>query len=160
MKSLITAITILLATFSVKAADASLSQLLSLYYGVKDALVSSDAGTAGSKAAEFAKAVSSLDVTKLSAEEQNAFAPLKDKLTADAQAIAKATDIAKQREKFKSLSNNIYTLAKAVKLSDTPVYQLYCPMQKSYWLSEESAIKNPYYGRQMLTCGKVNETIK
>jgi hypothetical protein len=28
------------------------------------------------------------------------------------------------------------------------------------WLSKENAVKNPYYGSQMLTCGKVVETIK
>jgi hypothetical protein len=29
-----------------------------------------------------------------------------------------------------------------------------------YWLSSEAVIKNPYYGKAMLTCGKVTETIK
>jgi hypothetical protein len=51
-------------------------------------------------------------------------------------------------------------LAKAVKLSVQPVYQDYCPMKKAYWLSSEAAIKNPYYGSQMLSCGKINDTIK
>jgi hypothetical protein len=32
-------------------------------------------------------------------------------------------------------------------------------MKKSYWLSADEAIKNPYYGNMMLTCGKVSETI-
>jgi len=27
------------------------------------------------------------------------------------------------------------------------------------WLSKEEAVKNPYYGSQMLTCGSVQETI-
>lgn len=160
MKSLIIATTILLATFSAKAANPSLSQLLSLYYDVKNALVNSDAGTAGSKAAEFVKVLNTVDMNALSAEERKAFMPLSEKLAADAAAIAKSTDLSAQREKFKTFSNNIYTLAKAVKLSDTPVYQQYCPMQKSYWLSGDAAVKNPYYGKQMLTCGKVTDTIK
>jgi hypothetical protein len=160
MKSLIIATTILLATFSAKAADPSLSQLLSLYLDVKNALVNSDAGTAGTKAAEFAKAINSVDMSTLSAGEHKAFMPLQAKLSADADAIAKSTDISTQREKFKTLSNNIYALAKAVKLSTGPVYQLYCPMQKSYWLSGEASVKNPYYGKKMLTCGSVSETIK
>jgi len=46
-----------------------------------------------------------------------------------------------------------------VKLSDAPLYQQYCPMKKSYWLSKDAAIKNPYYGKQMLTCGKVSDTL-
>jgi hypothetical protein len=28
------------------------------------------------------------------------------------------------------------------------------------WLSKEILIKNPYYGSQMLSCGKTVETIK
>ena len=28
------------------------------------------------------------------------------------------------------------------------------------WLSKENAVKNPYYGSQMLTCGSTVETIK
>ncbi|RYF82932.1 MAG: DUF3347 domain-containing protein, partial [Chitinophagaceae bacterium] len=36
----------------------------------------------------------------------------------------------------------------------------YCPMKKALWLSNEKAIKNPYYGSAMLTCGKVTETIE
>ncbi|MCF6407058.1 DUF3347 domain-containing protein [Chitinophaga filiformis] len=160
MKSLIIATTILLATFSAKAANPSLSQLLSLYYDVKNALVNSDAGTASAKAAEFIKVINSVDMHALSAEEHKAFMPLSEKLTADATAIAKSADLSAQREKFKTFSNNIFILAKAVKLSDTPVYQQYCPMQKSYWLSGEAAVKNPYYGKQMLSCGKVTETIK
>lgn len=160
MKSLIIATTILLATFSVKAANPSLTQLLSLYYDVKNALVNSDAGTASAKAADFVKVINNVDMSTLSADEHKAFMPLQGKLSADAAAIAKSADLKAQRETFKTFSNNIYTLAKAVKLSDTPVYQQYCPMQKSYWLSGEAAVKNPYYGKQMLTCGKVTETIK
>jgi hypothetical protein len=33
-------------------------------------------------------------------------------------------------------------------------------MQDANWLSKENAVKNPYYGSQMLTCGKTVETIK
>ncbi|QHS63050.1 DUF3347 domain-containing protein [Chitinophaga agri] len=160
MKSPIIATTILLATFSAQAANPALSKLLSIYFDVKNALVNSDAATANTRAAEFVKAVSTIDMPSLSAEERAAFMPLQDKLISDANAIAGTTDVKVQREKFKSLSDHIFTLAKAVKLSDAPVYQQYCPMQKSYWLSNEAAVKNPYYGKQMLTCGKVTETLK
>ncbi len=80
-------------------------------------------------------------------------------LTADAKSISATQDIKKQRESFKSLSKNTYELIKVSKLSE-PVYYEYCPMADANWLSKESAIKNPYYGSQMLSCGKVVETIK
>ena len=174
MKSLIAAaIIICLFTVSANAGNNSLSsmmmdttsqsplsQLLTLYYDVKNALINSDASTASVKAGEFSKAVKSVDMKALSETDMNALMPLQDKLSSDAAAIAASKDIQKQRDGFASLSLNFYTLAKAVKLSDQPVYQTYCPMKKSYWLSSETAVKNPYYGKMMLTCGKVTDTIQ
>ncbi|SHL10007.1 Protein of unknown function [Chitinophaga jiangningensis] len=140
--------------------ETPLSHLLTLYYNIKNALVSSDANTAASQAGEFVKAIKGIDMKALSATDMNAFMPLQEKLTFDAKHISETKEIGHQREHFQSFSNNFYTLAKAVKLSDKPVYQDYCPMKKAYWLSSEAAIKNPYFGNQMLTCGKVSDTIK
>jgi hypothetical protein len=33
-------------------------------------------------------------------------------------------------------------------------------MKKAIWLSSENTVKNPYYGKQMLTCGSLQETLK
>ncbi|MEO6358894.1 MAG: DUF3347 domain-containing protein [Ferruginibacter sp.] len=138
----------------------SLTQLLNSYYDIKNALVSSDAKTAATKAGELVKALNAVDMKALSEADMNAFMPLQDKLAFDAKHISENNGIAEQREHFFSLSNNIYKLAKAVKLSAEPVYQAYCPMKKMYWLSSEAAIKNPYYGKAMPTCGKVTDTLK
>ncbi len=138
----------------------SLSALLNSYLDIKNALVATDATTASVKAGELAKAIEDVDMKALSEADHNTFMPLKEKLAFDARHISESKDISHQREHFSALSNNIYKLAKAVKLSAEPVYQAYCPMKKMYWLSSEAAIKNPYYGKAMLTCGKVTETIK
>lgn len=138
----------------------ALSQLLSLYYNIKNALVSSNANAAATQAGEFVKAINGIDMKALSEAEMNAFMLLQEKLIFDAKHISESKEIGYQRDQFKSFSDNLYKLAKAVKLSDQPIYQDYCPMKKAYWLSSETAIKNPYFGNQMLTCGKVNDTIK
>lgn len=142
------------------AQQSPLSQLLGLYYDVKNALVSSDANTAAAKAGEFVKAINGIDMKALSEADMNAFMPLQEKLAFDAKHISETKEIDHQRDHFKSFSDNFYKLAKAVKLSDQPVYQEFCPMKKAYWLSSEAAVKNPYYGKQMLNCGKVTETLK
>jgi hypothetical protein len=80
-------------------------------------------------------------------------------LLKDATPISETKDIKVQREHFTNLSNNMASLAKSVKLTTEPIYQAYCPMKKANWLSNDKAIKNPYYGSAMLTCGKVVETI-
>lgn len=163
MKYLITtgvlALTIIFSANAQKTSSA-LSPILSLYYEVKDALINSDAKTASARAGDFTKVINSIDLKTLPAAEQSVFTSLKDKLIADAKQVAENNDIEKQKSYFSSLSANIYSLAKAVKLTDQPVYQAYCPMKKAYWLSNEAAIKNPYYGKSMLTCGSVKDTIK
>ncbi len=145
--------------FSTKA-DAQLSNLLTSYYNIKNALVSSNGNTAAAQADEFVKALKAIDKKSLSEADRKAFEPLQEKLAFDAEHIAETKDVGHQRDHFESFSENFYKLAKAVKLSDKPIYQSYCPMKKAYWLSSEAAIKNPYYGSQMLTCGKVSDTIK
>jgi hypothetical protein len=52
------------------------------------------------------------------------------------------------------------TLANEARLSAEPVYEDYCPMKRSFWLSGGQDIKNPYFGNTMLTCGKVTATLK
>ncbi|PSL45350.1 uncharacterized protein DUF3347 [Chitinophaga niastensis] len=138
----------------------ALSPLLTQYYDIKDALIGGNAGAAAAKAGEFVKTVSGVDMKSLPAAVHHVFMPLEEKLIADAKFIAGSTDISQQREHFKTFSDNFYLLAKGVSLTRQPVYQEYCPMKKAYWLSSSSAIKNPYYGSQMLTCGKVSDTIK
>lgn len=137
-----------------------LSALLNSYYGIKNALVNSDATAAAAKANELVKAIDAIDMKTLSTADHTALITAQDKLKMDAQAIAASNKIEAQRTSFSTLSNNIYTLAKAAKLSTEPVYMEYCPMKKMYWLSSEASIKNPYYGKAMPTCGKVTDTLK
>ncbi|MES1220228.1 MAG: DUF3347 domain-containing protein [Bacteroidota bacterium] len=131
----------------------SLTQVLSTYYGVKDALVAGNSTNASLKASEFVKTIKEVDSKIISKE--NADALLKD-----ATAISQTKDIKQQREYFSGFSDNMFKIAKTVKLTPDPIYQQYCPMKKTYWLSDSKSIKNPYYGSAMLTCGKVVETLQ
>jgi hypothetical protein len=133
--------------------NASLSQLLTSYYAIKDALVAGNANLASAKAEDFLRAANGIDYKVISEGNINA-------LVKDATGISEIKDIKKQREQFANLSNNLIALAKAMKLSDQPVYETYCPMKKAYWLSNSKTIKNPYFGSSMLTCGKVTQTIQ
>ncbi|RZL19362.1 MAG: DUF3347 domain-containing protein [Pedobacter sp.] len=137
----------------------SFTALLTAYYDIKNALVNSDGVTANSKAAEFLKAINAIDMKALPPAEMNSFRSFQDKLSFDARHISETKEIAHQREHFANFSSNFFKLAKAVKITDQPIYYSYCPMKKSYWLSANAPIENPYYGKQMLTCGEVTETL-
>jgi len=84
-------------------------------------------------------------------------------LIASAGTIAATQDIELQREIFIPFSKSIYELIKVAKY-ETPVYVQFCPManggEGANWVSKEKAVKNPFYGSQMLSCGKVVETIQ
>lgn len=131
------------------------AQLLNAYYKLKDALVSNNTTAAATYADELVKAINNIDKQVVNVNDDTRAGLLKD-----AEGIAWSKDIKLQREKFTTLSTNMFELAKSVKLSAAPIYLQYCPMKKASWLSNDKVIKNPYYGSAMLTCGSVKETIQ
>ena len=129
------------------------------YFSLKDALVKTDAKTASEKATALLSSITAVKMETLKMDEHVVWMKILKDLTADSKSISETQDIKKQRETFKSLSKTFYELIKVSKPSETIYYQ-YCPMQDANWLSKENAVKNPYYGSKMLSCGKTVETIK
>lgn len=140
-----------------------LEPVYDLYFAVKDALVKDNSKLAGEKSKQFVDALNAIKMDELGEKEHNAFMKNLSDLKTDAAHINESKDIGLQRDNFTSLSKNLYELMKVAKPSYT-VYLDHCPMfndgKGADWISKESAIKNPYYGSQMLTCGKVKETLK
>jgi hypothetical protein len=68
--------------------------------------------------------------------------------------LASATELQDARVKFGALSEAIdaYQTGLKLKLPDG-VRAAFCPMALKPWLQEGSAINNPYYGKEMPTCG-------
>lgn len=141
------------------AKKSSIAGLLTSYYDIKNALVNSDGVTAKSKSVEFLNAINAVDMKSLSVTDMNSFMAFKDKLAFDAKHISESKDIKHQREHFANFSSNFFKLSKDIKLTDERIYYSYCPMKKSYWLSADDVIKNPYFGKQMLTCGNITEIL-
>ena len=129
------------------------------YFSLKDALVKTDGKTAAAKSKELLTSIEAVKMETLKMDVHMVWMKVLKDLTADAKNISETQDIKKQRDFFKSLSKNTYELIKVSKPTEAVYYQ-YCPMQDANWLSKENAVKNPYYGSQMLTCGKTVETIK
>lgn len=129
----------------------NLSQLITHYFSVKNALVSGNSASASSSAVSFLEAIESVGNKVISQDNIQL-------LVNDANKIAGINDIKRQRDYFAGFSANMATVARTVKLSDQPVYLDYCPMKKAVWLSSDKEIKNPYYGTAMLTCDTVKES--
>jgi hypothetical protein len=141
------------------AQKAAVDKITTSYIGVKNALVGSNATLAKTRSAELLAALSG-PVKGLQPAQQKLLATYLDKLKFDSRHISETTVIDHQREHFASLSKNMYSLLSGLKLNSTTVYQQYCPMKKAAWLSESEDIRNPYYGDDMLECGKVTATLK
>jgi len=75
-------------------------------------------------------------------------------LAVNAKKLAMAQSLADARAAFGDLSTALLDYAAKTK-ADVPagIRVAFCPMNSKSWLQEESEIKNPYYGSQMLTCG-------
>lgn len=167
MKNLFLA-TVLFATVAVgqaaqpiqPAPPTALAPILTTYYQVKDALFSGDTSVAAKAAGELLRTINGVDMKTLSSNDHHIFMALRDKLTYDSRHISESSDINHQREHFMGLSANMISLAKQTHLSGQPIYQDYCPMKKAYWLSGDSAVKNPFFGSTMPGCGKVYSTIR
>ena len=156
MKKLIfTALFSIFSIFNLSAqkSDASISKLYQDYIVIKDALVTDNSDAASKAANDFIKSASMIDYKVLS--EGNL-----DLLRKNASLIADSRSIETQRESFGQLSNNMIALTKEYKLADKSVFVQYCPMADASWLSAENAVKNPFYGKSMLTCGKVEKELK
>jgi len=133
------------------------------YFTLKDALVKSDGTTAANNSKFLLDALNSVNMKELPMDVHVVWMKSVKELKEDAEHIADTKDIGHQRDHFITLSENIYELIKTAKYQ-TPVFYQFCPMANSSkganWLSTDSAVKNPYYGSKMLSCGKTVETIK
>ncbi|MBK0369950.1 DUF3347 domain-containing protein [Flavobacterium agrisoli] len=142
--------------------DNPLSPVYAAYFEVKNALVQTDANTAAAKAKNLVTSIKAVKMSDLEPKVHTEWMKTVKSLEADANTIANAKDIVKQRSAFTTLSPAMYNLMKITK-NGAPVYYQYCPMANNgkggNWLSTEKEIRNPYYGSEMMNCGGVNEVI-
>ena len=130
--------------------DKNLGTAYEHYAHLKDALVASNQADAKKAAEQLQNALTSVKNGKKASDE--------------ASKVASASSLDDQRKAFSDLSNEMASLVKEGKLSMGELYLEYCPMannnEGAYWVSNEKAIKNPYLGAKMPTCGEVKEEIK
>ncbi len=72
-----------------------------------------------------------------------------------ADTLAQAKDLKAARAAFKPLSASLVKYLADNKSGVGTYHETYCPMVKASWLQTGKAIKNPYMGKQMLSCGEL-----
>lgn len=71
-----------------------------------------------------------------------------------AEAVAKAKDLADAREAFKPLSESLIQFAAKDSTVSGLYRQVHCPMAKASWLQTGTTVSNPYMGKAMARCGQ------
>jgi len=142
---------------TVKSSKSNL--IVASYLQLKNALVADDAGEAAVAAKAMIKAFKGFDISDYTAAQQKEIAEIIEDASEQVEHISENADkIDHQREHFEVLSTDVADLLAIVGTEKT-LYVDYCPMAKSSWLSESKEIKNPFYGKKMMTCGSVKSQI-
>ncbi|WP_316737046.1 DUF3347 domain-containing protein [Pedobacter aquatilis] len=130
--------------------DVKKAKIFTDYVLLKDALVKSDAAEAQKLASGLQKSLADYEGCETTAS--------------IAEKIAATNNLKFQRKDFTALSMDLIAFIKSTPLKGGKIYVQHCPMANKGdggdWLSTEKEIKNPYYGNEMLECGRVTEEIK
>ncbi|MDF4203938.1 DUF3347 domain-containing protein [Maribacter sp. SA7] len=139
--------------------NAMAEAILKDYFNLKDALVGDENDKAKMLGGTLAKSLGNLDKSTYSESQQKELTDIIEDATEHAEHISES-DIKHQREHFKILSKDI-TVMVSITGTATKLYEQFCPMYDggTAWLSTKEEVRNPYYGSQMLKCGKVQREI-
>jgi hypothetical protein len=143
----------------VQQREALKKDIVRQYLALKQNLIVSDSLQAAKSAGDLAAALTRFKFKKLTLQEMNAATTMRTKLADLAKAIARTTNINVQRKSMMELSEGMWTIMDKIVPEKTVLYQQTCPMAGKVWISESKEIKNPYFPKNMLTCGAVTASI-
>jgi uncharacterized protein YdbL (DUF1318 family) len=145
--------------------NAQFTSFLDNYYHLKDAFVLSNNDMANTSANLLSKSADSLDLAPVQADKSivEMAKGYVQTVSSEAKALGQEKDIEAKRKSFQMISDAMYDLVRTVRFDKQVVYHQFCPMAfndaGAYWLSVSSDVKNPYFGKKMLTCGEVKDSI-
>ena len=142
----------------------SVKDIVNSYLRLKNGLVNDNPGDAADAGKAVEEAFKNFSIANLTADQKKVFDDVRNDAVEHAEHIAENKgNIEHQREHFEMLSNDIYDLVKTFDAGQV-LYRDFCPMYNknrgAYWLSETREIQNPYFGKEMLTCGTIKEELK
>jgi hypothetical protein len=145
----------------------SMNNVLNAYYSLKDAFVASDTAKVNASALQLKGLLDSLKLDEVQKFDTLGFSSINGRpgdVAAELSGLLGEKELEKKRESFEMVSNAFYDMVRVIKPTGATIYYQYCPMafndKGAYWLSNADSIMNPYFGKKMLTCGEVKETLK
>lgn len=143
-----------------EAFQAQLYTLFDAYTHIAAALAADDFTASHNAVPAVLDALNAVDMQLLDHAAHEAWMPLAITLRDATEAAAAAGDLAAIRAAFLQISNALIEASNRLGIAGgAPVYRIHCPMafdgEGGDWLQATDAVRNPYYGASMLTCGNV-----
>jgi trehalose-6-phosphate synthase len=129
------------------------------YLALKNNFITSDSVAVVANAAALQKSLKNFRFKKLTLEQMNEATKKRKEIIDLTAEIAATKNINKQRKIFELLSVKFWDLAPKFKAAETTLYLQVCPMTSAVWASDSKEIKNPYYPKNMLTCGEIKASL-
>ncbi|MBE8724378.1 DUF3347 domain-containing protein [Flavobacterium hungaricum] len=129
------------------------------YLALKNSFLTSDSLAVVKNAEELKKSLKNFKFKKLTLEKMNEATTIRKEIIELASQLTATKNINKQRKIFETLSAKYWEQAPKFKAEDATLYLQVCPMTGAVWTSDSKDIKNPYYPKNMLTCGEVKGSI-
>lgn len=146
---------------SAKNSNASINEVVANYLKLKNALVNDNSKEAANSGNALIATIGKVDMNSISKEQMKDYKDIAEDAKEHAEHIgSNGGDIAHQREHFVMLSKDMNDLIQLFGTSQK-LYLDFCPMaddnKGAVWISETKEIKNPYFGKEMATCGSIKK---
>lgn len=140
-----------------------LTDVVKTYLQLKDALVASDPKSASAFAKEVVNKMKAVGMHQLEEAPHKYWMDNSNTILSYSENIADSGNLEKQRADFEQLSKSVIRAIKVFGISSGEFFIQHCPMvgnnRGGDWVSDALAIRNPYFGDKMMTCGITVDTI-
>jgi hypothetical protein len=152
----------------------SINHVLNDYYGLTESFVNWDTAAIRKNASALKNSLGSIrfeELKKDTAIYETAIS-YKDGFDSEIQSMIDNPDITAKRQNFNSFSQNLFDLLRTIRFDASKVFVQECPMafndsEPGIWLSNTSAIRNPYLGLHhprykagMIECGETKDSLR
>lgn len=143
----------------VEKREAQKKEITKNYLALKNSFLVSDSLAVAKNAEALKNSLKNFRFKKLSLEKMNEATISRKEIIELADQLIANKNINKQRKVFETLSVKYWEQASKFKAADATLYLQICPMTGAVWTSDSKEIKNPYYPKNMLTCGEVKASL-
>lgn len=145
-------------------AKVALKPIFAEYLKLTNALTNDNLEEAKINGVNLLKAVEAVNMSLFSGESHKVWMDISAEFKNALQHVKHFKNLGEIRKALNQISESVINMEMAFKPNSETLYVIHCPMannnQGGDWLSTSKEVKNPYYGKAMLTCGEVSKEIK